>query len=300
MRGLRLACLGFIHICEWCLRVLLLHLRRTQGALLLRQSSVRNRSFLLSVGMRRFLHEQLLLLVMLMLLSLLVLLLLIRARCLVSIVQRAQLGVRRAVICVFLLHIFAPRCCKDEAFLTHAEGLITRVELLLPLCTRARVNVLTSIGVDHHLGQALLLKWLVVYDQSLVALLRLFDHLLVFLQLLQLLGIGDLNHTSIEHHCMFLLAIRIELLLAKRLRGGRDSGDGSGRWNTRRRLRARLDQAFRLQSSHQLLLLLLLLRFIVWADLWNLFVDRLLDRLKVDKRLVLPLLSWDRGAFAFL
>ena len=151
MRRLLLACLGFVRICERCLRVLLLHLRSTHGALLLRQSSVRNCSFLLSVGMRGFLHEQLLLLVMLMLLRLLVLLLLITSRCLVSIVQRTQFGVRRAVICVFLLHIFAPRCCKDKAFLTHAERLITRVELLLSLCTGARINALASISVNHHL-----------------------------------------------------------------------------------------------------------------------------------------------------
>ena len=72
--------------------------------------------------------------------------------------QRAQLGVRRAVISVFLLHIFAPRCCKDEAFLTHAEGLITRVELLLPLRAGARIDARTIIGVDHHMRQALLLK----------------------------------------------------------------------------------------------------------------------------------------------
>ena len=84
-----------------------------------------------------------------------------------------------------MLHIFAPRSCKYKAFLTHAEGLITRVELLLPLGTgTSLIDALTITSVDHHMGQALLLKRLVVYDQTLVALLRLFDHLLVFLQLL--------------------------------------------------------------------------------------------------------------------
>ena len=124
------------------------------------------------------------------------------------------------------------------------------------------------------------MKQVIVQNETLVALLWLFDHLLILLEFLELRSVWNLNDTSIEHDCLLLrsvLPVRVQLLIAERL----------GRGSEYTRVRCWFTQALGLENRHHLLLLL----SCVCRDL---LVYRFLDSFKVNERLILSLLPWNR------